>query len=114
HLWFPPQQLLVEEVDQGISALSSSNRAQDSSTRDDLLRHLHRDSRCSCHSTGMLRNLNTMFAAQGDVDPSVYANNWTGFFIFLAAMVVIAAAWIAARPIVLAPLARLFGKVTAR
>lgn len=65
-------------------------------------------------STGMLRNLNSMFAAQGDVDPSVYANNWTGFFFFLGALVAIAAAWVAARPMVLAPVARLFGKVTAR
>ena len=65
-------------------------------------------------STGMLRNLNSMFAAQGDVDPAVYANNWTGFFFFLGALVAIAAAWVAARPMVLAPVARLFGKVTAR
>ena len=65
-------------------------------------------------STGMLRNLNSMFAAQGDVDPAVYANNWTGFFFFLGALVAIAAAWVAARPLVLAPVARWFGKVTAR
>lgn len=64
--------------------------------------------------TGLLRNLNTMYASQGDVDPSVYADNWTGFFIFLGSLVVIAAAWIAARPSLLAPVARLFGKVTAR
>lgn len=64
--------------------------------------------------TGLLRNLNTMYASQGDVDPTVYADNWTGFFIFLGSLVVIAAAWIAARPSLLAPVARLFGKVTAR
>ena len=65
-------------------------------------------------ATGALRNLNHMYAAQGDVDPTVYANNWTGFFIFLGSLVVLAAAWIAARPMLLAPVARLFGKVTAR
>lgn len=64
--------------------------------------------------TGLLRNLNSMYAAQGDVDPTVYADNWTGFFVFLGSLVVIAAVWIAARPSLLAPVARLFGQVTAR
>ncbi|GGI47946.1 thiosulfate reductase cytochrome b subunit [Agromyces flavus] len=55
-------------------------------------------------TTGALRNLNAMFAAQD-------ADTWLGFWIFVASMVVIAAAWIAARPTVLAPIAGLFGKV---
>ncbi|HEU4465712.1 MAG TPA: cytochrome b/b6 domain-containing protein [Agromyces sp.] len=55
-------------------------------------------------TTGVLRNLNAMFAARD-------ADDWLGFWIFVASMVVIAAAWIAARPTVLAPIAGLFGKV---
>lgn len=58
-------------------------------------------------ATGALRNLNHMYASQD-------AENWVGFWIFVASMVVIAAAWVAARPLVLAPIARLFGKVSAR
>ena len=58
-------------------------------------------------ATGALRNLNHMYASQDVV-------NWTGFWIFIASMVVIAAAWIAARPLVLAPIARLFGTVSSR
>jgi hypothetical protein len=58
-------------------------------------------------ATGALRNLNHMYAAQDAV-------NWTGFWIFAASMVVIAIAWVAARPLVLAPIARLFGKVSGR
>jgi len=54
--------------------------------------------------TGALRNLNHMYAAQ-DTD------DWLGFSIFVASLVVIAAAWIAARPTLLAPIAGLFGKV---
>jgi thiosulfate reductase cytochrome b subunit len=65
-------------------------------------------------ATGALRNLNHMYAAQGSTDPNAYADNWTGFWFFVASLVVIAAAWVAARPLVLAPIARLFGKVTAR
>ncbi|WP_239539677.1 cytochrome b/b6 domain-containing protein, partial [Microbacterium sp. B35-04] len=65
-------------------------------------------------ATGALRNLNHMYAAQGSVDPDAYADNWTGFWFFVASLVVIAAAWIAARPLVLAPIARLFGKVSGR
>ena len=65
-------------------------------------------------ATGALRNLNHMYAAQGSVDPDAYADNWTGFWFFVASLVVIAAAWVAARPLVLAPIARLFGKVTGR
>nr|WP_240898186.1 cytochrome b/b6 domain-containing protein [Agromyces luteolus] len=54
--------------------------------------------------TGALRNLNHMYAAQD-------ADGWLGFWIFVASIVVIAAAWIAARPTLLAPIAGLFGKV---
>ncbi|MCD2443365.1 cytochrome b/b6 domain-containing protein [Agromyces sp. SYSU K20354] len=54
--------------------------------------------------TGALRNLNHMYAAQDVV-------SWLGFWIFVASLVVIAAAWVAARPMVLAPIAGLFGKV---
>nr|WP_169583766.1 cytochrome b/b6 domain-containing protein [Microbacterium sp. MF43] len=65
-------------------------------------------------ATGALRNLNHMYAAQGSVDPDAYAMNWTGFWIFAVSMLVIVAAWVAARPLVLAPIARLFGKVSGR
>jgi thiosulfate reductase cytochrome b subunit len=54
--------------------------------------------------TGALRNLNHMYAASD-------ADGWLGFWIFVASLVVIAAAWVAARPSLLAPLAGLFGKV---
>ena len=57
--------------------------------------------------TGMLRNLNHMFAAQDAV-------TWTGFWVFLLSLVVIAAGWAAARPLVLAPIAKLFGQVSGR
>lgn len=65
-------------------------------------------------TTGALRNLNHMYAAQGSTDPTAYADNWTGFWMLVASLVVIAAAWIAARPMVLAPIAKLFGNVSAR
>ncbi|WP_292859647.1 cytochrome b/b6 domain-containing protein [Microbacterium sp.] len=65
-------------------------------------------------ATGALRNLNHMYAAQGSVDGVAYADNWTGFWMFVASLAVIAAAWIAARPLVLAPIARLFGTVSGR
>ena len=57
--------------------------------------------------TGMLRNLNHMFAAQDAV-------GWTGFWVFVLSLVVVAAGWIAARPLVLAPIARRFGQVSGR
>lgn len=57
--------------------------------------------------TGFLRNLNHMFAAQD-------AATWTGFWVFIASLVVIAIAWVAARPLVLAPIAKVFGKVSGR
>lgn len=58
-------------------------------------------------ATGALRNLNHMYGGTDVV-------NWTGFWIFLGSLVIIVAGWIAARPLVLAPIAALSGKVTAR
>ncbi|WP_223980864.1 cytochrome b/b6 domain-containing protein [Arthrobacter sp. NicSoilB8] len=58
-------------------------------------------------STGALRNLNHMF---GGTD----AVNWVGFWLFAAAIAVTAAGWYAARPLVLAPIAKLFGQVSSR
>ncbi|TAJ48449.1 MAG: hypothetical protein EPO52_09965 [Herbiconiux sp.] len=58
-------------------------------------------------ATGALRNLNHMYGASDEV-------NWIGFGIFVASLVVMAAAWIAARPVVIAPIASLFGKVIRR
>ncbi|MFD6699946.1 MULTISPECIES: cytochrome b/b6 domain-containing protein [unclassified Microbacterium] len=57
--------------------------------------------------TGMLRNLNHMFAAQDAV-------TWTGFWVFVLSLVVIAGGWVAARPLVLAPIAKMFGQVSGR
>lgn len=57
--------------------------------------------------TGFLANLNHMFAAQQAV-------TWTGFWVFIVALVVIAIGWVAARPLVLAPIAKVFGKVSGR
>ena len=65
-------------------------------------------------ATGALRNLNHVYAAQGSVDPDGYANNWAGFWWFAASLLVITGAWVAARPAVLAPIARIFGTVSAR
>jgi thiosulfate reductase cytochrome b subunit len=58
-------------------------------------------------STGALRNLNHMYAGQDVM-------NWTGFWIFLGSLVLIAGAWFAARPFLLAPAASLMGKVSSR
>lgn len=63
-------------------------------------------------ATGALRNLNHMYAVQGSTDPDAYADNWAGFWIFTASTALIIAAWIAARPLVLAPIARLLGNVS--
>jgi thiosulfate reductase cytochrome b subunit len=65
-------------------------------------------------ATGALRNLNHMYAAQGSTQPDAYAQNWAGFWWFTASIAVIACAWVLARPLVLAPIARLFGSVSAR
>ncbi|GAT74132.1 thiosulfate reductase cytochrome subunit beta [Microbacterium sp. HM58-2] len=57
--------------------------------------------------TGFLRNLNHMYASQDAV-------TWTGFWVFVASLAVIAAGWAAARPLVIAPVAKLFGTVSGR
>ncbi|WP_240665926.1 cytochrome b/b6 domain-containing protein [Agromyces sp. LHK192] len=58
-------------------------------------------------STGALRNLNHMYGGQDAV-------NWVGFGIFAGSLAVIAGGWMLARPIVLAPIAGLFGTVSNR
>ena len=55
-------------------------------------------------TTGALRNLNHMYAANDEV-------NWVGFWIFAASLVVLAAAWLLARPLLLRPIASITGKV---
>lgn len=55
-------------------------------------------------ATGALRNLNHMFGGQDAV-------NWLGFIIFVVSLLVIVGGLFAARPIVVAPIAGLFGKV---
>ena len=55
-------------------------------------------------ATGALRNLNHMYGGQDAV-------NWLGFAIFAASLFVIVGAWFAARPLVVAPIASLFGNV---
>jgi thiosulfate reductase cytochrome b subunit len=62
-------------------------------------------------ATSALRNLNHVYASQGSVDPNAHAENWAGFWIFTASVAVISVAWIAARPLILARVAGLFGKV---
>lgn len=58
-------------------------------------------------STGALKNLNHMFTGTEVV-------NWTGFWLFALAIFLTAAGWFAMRPLVLAPIASLFGKVSNR
>lgn len=65
-------------------------------------------------ATGALRNLNHMYAARGSVDPDAFASDPTGLLLFAASLVAMAAAWIAARPSLLIPIARLFGDVKQR
>lgn len=65
-------------------------------------------------STGALRNLNHMYAAQGSTDPTQYAQNWAGLLYFALSLLVITAAWFACRPIVLSSIAGFFGKVSSR
>lgn len=55
-------------------------------------------------ATGALRNLNHMYAAQDDT-------SWWGFAIFALSLIVMAAAWIAARPSIVSSLAGLTGSV---
>ncbi|HEY0246788.1 MAG TPA: cytochrome b/b6 domain-containing protein [Gryllotalpicola sp.] len=59
-------------------------------------------------ATGALRNLNHMYGSSDS------AGSWLGFALFAVSVVVMAAAWVAARPVFLGPLASLTGKVTAR
>jgi thiosulfate reductase cytochrome b subunit len=56
-------------------------------------------------ATGALRNLNHMYGVQD-------GDGWFGFWVFLASVVVMAAAWFLARPIFLRPIASLMGKVS--
>ncbi|MER2133263.1 MAG: hypothetical protein ABS910_01135 [Arthrobacter sp.] len=56
-------------------------------------------------ATEALRNLNHMYAASD-------GTGWTGFWFFAASVVVMAAAWVAARPLFLRPVAALTGKVS--
>lgn len=58
--------------------------------------------------TGFQANLNHMFASSDST------TSWAGFWFFVLALVVMAGGWIAARPLVLAPIARLFGTVSGR
>jgi len=58
-------------------------------------------------ATGALRNLNHMYGGQDAV-------NWTGFWIFAGSLVVIAGIVAAARPVILAQIARLTGTVSSR
>jgi thiosulfate reductase cytochrome b subunit len=58
-------------------------------------------------ATGAQANLNHMFAARD-------GSGWSGLLFFLGAAALTAGAWLAARPIVLAPIARLFGTVSSR
>ena len=56
-------------------------------------------------ATGALRNLNHMYAGRDD-------ERWIGLWIFAASLVVLIAAWIAAKPLILRSLASLTGSVT--
>ncbi|WP_318841118.1 cytochrome b/b6 domain-containing protein [Microbacterium sp. M28] len=58
-------------------------------------------------ATGALRNLNHMYASQDLV-------SWTGAWVFIASLVVIAIGWVAARPLIVAPIAKGFGNVSGR
>ncbi|AIT61867.1 cytochrome b/b6 domain-containing protein [Corynebacterium doosanense] len=64
--------------------------------------------------TGLLSNLNHMYAGRGSADPTEYAHDWTGLIVFLVSVAVIAAAAYFARPVVLAPVAKHGGEVTGR
>ena len=58
-------------------------------------------------ATGALRNLNHMYAVSDDT-------SWVGFWIFAASLMIIIAAWIAARPLFLRPIAALTGTLSRR
>lgn len=55
-------------------------------------------------ATGALRNLNHMYGGSDQV-------NWVGFWIFVLSAIAMAGGWVAARPLVVAPIASLFGRV---
>ncbi|QDR76946.1 carboxyl transferase domain-containing protein [Corynebacterium sanguinis] len=50
----------------------------------------------------------------GVIDPAEYAGDVTGLIVFLLSLAVMAAAWVAARPALLAPVANRMGDVSAR
>lgn len=56
-------------------------------------------------ATGALRNLNHMYAVRDEI-------SWVGFWIFAASLIVMLAAWVLARPVLLRPVASLTGSVT--
>jgi thiosulfate reductase cytochrome b subunit len=56
-------------------------------------------------ATGFLRNLNHMYGVSDDA-------GWFGFWVFVASVAVMVAAWFLARPIFLRPIASLMGKVS--
>lgn len=60
-------------------------------------------------TTGMRRNLNYMYA---NVDQT--SVSWWGFAIFAVTLIVVAGAWTVARPMFLAPVASMTGRVSAR
>jgi thiosulfate reductase cytochrome b subunit len=56
-------------------------------------------------ATGALNNLNHMYAVRND-------DSWVGFWVFAASIVVMAAAWVGARPSVLRSIAAVGGRVS--
>ena len=56
-------------------------------------------------ATGALRNLNHMYAGRDD-------GTWWGFGIFAVSLIVMIAAWVAARPVFLRPIASVMGTVS--
>jgi hypothetical protein len=56
-------------------------------------------------ATGALKNLNHMYGGSDDA-------TWVGFVIFAISIVVMIGAWVAARPLLLRPVASLMGKVS--
>ena len=58
-------------------------------------------------ATGMRRNLNHMFAGSDET-------SWLGFWLLVVGLAVTAGAWFAARPLILAPIASVSGRVSER
>jgi thiosulfate reductase cytochrome b subunit len=58
-------------------------------------------------ATGALKNLNHMFSGTD-------STNWAGFWIFAGGLFLIAVVWELARPVILAPIANLLGRVSQR